>query len=102
MNPSVEEHVRGLVGDDREKIVRFIFKGVVEGLVYLHDTEKIANRDIKPENIVFATKENGTNKAEEDRAQITDFTTAVECPSDEDEVSGDSGTKVFMPPECFN
>ena len=66
----------------------FIFKGVVEGLVYLHDKKNMANRDIKPENIVFATKVYGTNYNHEDRAQITDFTTVVECPSPDYKVSG--------------
>ena len=88
INPKVEEHVKGLVGEDREKIVSFIFKGVVEGLVYLHDTKNMANRDIKPDNILFATKANGTNNTHEDRAQIADFTTVVECTSPDYQVSG--------------
>ena len=60
----------------------FIFRGVVEGLKYLHE-KNLANRDIKPENIVFATTKNGTNNTLEDRAQITDFTTVIECPNED-------------------
>ena len=68
INPKVEEHVKSIVGEDREKIVSFIFRGVVEGLVYLHDEKNMANRDIKPDNILFATKAHGTNNTHEDRA----------------------------------
>lgn len=47
--------VKSKVGDNAEKIISFIFKGVVDGLVYLHDNKNMANRDIKPDNILFAT-----------------------------------------------
>jgi serine/threonine protein kinase len=43
----------------------------------LHHPEiRVANRDIKPENIVFTTQAGGTNPSIRDRAQIVDFTTA--------------------------
>ena len=73
------ECVAQKVGDDREKIVAFIFKGVAEGVNYLHNVMRMANRDIKPENILFATNKHGTNNTHEDRAQIADFTTVVQC-----------------------
>ena len=71
------ECVAQKVGNDREKIVAFIFKGVAEGINYLHNALKMAHRDIKPDNILFATNQFGTNNTHEDRAQIADFTTVV-------------------------
>jgi len=61
----------------------------------------MANRDIKPDNILFATKENGTNPNYEDRAQIADFTTVVEIANENFTVNDKAGTLAFMPPECF-
>ena len=90
------------VGNDREKIVAFIFRGIAEGVNYLHNVMKMVNRDIKPDNILFATTKHGTNNTHEDRAQIADFTTVVECSSEDYEISGEAGTMAFMPPECFN
>ncbi len=55
LNPKVHESLKSRVGDDREQIIRFIFKDVMNGLLYLHDTLNLANRDIKPENILFTT-----------------------------------------------
>jgi len=60
----------------RERIARFIFTQVASGLEYLHEVALVANRDIKPDNILFTTKQGGTNIYSHDRAQITDFTTA--------------------------
>lgn len=102
INTRMVECVAQKVGNDREKIVAFIFKGVAEGVNYLHNVLKMANRDIKPENILFATNKHGTNNTHEDRAQIADFTTVVQCQSEEYEVSGEAGTMAFMAPECFN
>lgn len=64
----VYENVRDKVGDDRERIVQFIFKDIAKGLLYLHETANLANRDLKPENILFATTKGGTNNKLEDRA----------------------------------
>jgi len=61
----------------------------------------MANRDIKPDNILFATKKDGTNPNYEDRAQIADFTTVVEIFDDNFTVTDKAGTVAFMPPECF-
>ena len=57
-----------------ERVAMFIFSQVANGLEYLHYEALVANRDIKPENIMFTTKEGGTNIYSHDRAQITDFT----------------------------
>lgn len=62
---------------------------------------QMANRDIKPENILYTTQEGGTNPALPDRAQICDFTTVVECAADNLKVTGEAGSIAFMPPECF-
>ena len=58
-----------------ERVAMFIFQQVANGLQYLHEEAYVANRDIKPDNIMFTTKEGGTNIYSHDRAQITDFTT---------------------------
>ena len=66
---------------------------------------KIANRDIKPDNLLFTTKEGGTLNTMYDRAQITDFTIAIKLPeedTDEFTVSDLGGTKIFLAPECLN
>ena len=61
----------------KEKIVQFIFADVADGLRYLHHPElRVANRDIKPENIVFTTEAGGTSLNKRDRAMIVDFTTS--------------------------
>ena len=59
----------------KERVCRFLFSQIANGLEYLHFDALIANRDIKPENILFTTKLGGTNIYSHDRAQITDFTT---------------------------
>lgn len=70
-------------------------------MLYLHETMQFANRDIKPDNILFTTKENGTNCFLPDRAQIADFTTVVECKTPDFKVNDRAGTEAFSPPECF-
>ena len=87
----------------RERIAMFIFQQVAVGLEYLHETAFVANRDLKPDNILFATKSGGTNIYKHDRAQITDFTTVFKmCKDTADivKVSGFQGTPVFQAPEC--
>lgn len=62
----------------------------------------MANRDIKPENIVFTTLEGGTSVGLRDRAMIVDFTTAEKIPVGEEEtflVARDGGTVAFEAPE---
>ena len=68
----------------------------------MHDTAKLANRDIKPENILFATTAGGTNNVLEDRAQIADFTTVVDCSDPTVKVNDRAGTEAFSPPECVD
>ena len=82
--------------------MKFIFCQISEGLQYLHDTAKVANRDLKPDNMLFTTKEGGTDNRLYDRAQITDFTTAIKLPDDNPDdclVSDSAGTKLFEAPE---
>jgi len=45
----------------KEQVVQYLFKGVAQGLFYLHETMNFANRDIKPDNILFTTQKGGTN-----------------------------------------
>ena len=69
----------------------------------MHNTALVANRDLKPCNMLFATQAGGTNVKLYDRAQITDFTTAIKLPKDDTNnffVSDRVGTKPFEAPEC--
>ena len=59
----------------------------------------MANRDLKPENMLFTTKEGGTDNRLYDRAQITDFTTALKVPDDDAFITDSGGTKLFEAPE---
>jgi serine/threonine protein kinase len=43
---------------------------------YMHDVAHVVNRDIKPENMLFMTYQDGTDH-KGDRAQIADFTTVI-------------------------
>ena len=82
--------------------MKFIFCQIAEGLEYLHDTALVANRDLKPDNMLFTTKEGGTDNRLYDRAQITDFTTAIKLPEENPDdlmISDSAGTKLFEAPE---
>ena len=88
----------------RERVARFIFSQVANGLEYLHYDALVANRDIKPENILFTTKEGGTNIYSHDRAQITDFTTVFQLHKDTADIvqiSGKQGSPAFLAPESI-
>lgn len=63
---------------------------------YMHDVANIVNRDIKPDNMLFMTQVDGTDR-KGDRAQIADFTTVIRgAEGDSDfKVSGDMGTMCF-------
>ena len=90
-NPKVEASLRKFVSEnpgfgsscrsEHERICKRLFQQVAAGLRYLHETANVVNRDIKPENILYATQEFGTNPSLEDRAQLADFTTGIELPS---------------------
>lgn len=101
LNQKMVDVVGPKVGNSKEGVVRYVFKQVACGIQYLHTVVKMANRDIKPDNILFATKENGTNPNYEDRAQIADFTTVVEIMNENFTANDKAGTLAFMPPECF-
>jgi hypothetical protein len=49
---------------------------------YMHDVAHVVNRDIKPENMLFMTYQDGTDH-KGDRAQIADFTTVIQCPDND-------------------
>jgi len=88
----------------RERIARFIFTQVANGLEYLHDVAFVANRDLKLDNILFTTKEGGTNIYSHDRAQITDFTTAFKftrSTANTVRVANRQGTTCYLAPEVF-
>lgn len=52
------------------------------GLLYMHEKAHTVNRDIKPDNMLYATKKNGTDIYSHDRAQISDFTLGITLPKD--------------------
>ena len=83
---------------DNERVMKFIFCQIAQGVEYLH-TQNVANRDLKPENMLFTTKEGGTDNRLFDRAQITDFTTALKVPDEDSMISDSAGTKLFEAPE---
>ena len=88
-----------------ERVAMFIFSQVANGLEYLHYEALVANRDIKPENIMFTTKEGGTNNYSHDRAQITDFTTVFKLKAETADIvkiSGKQGSPAYMAPESIN
>jgi serine/threonine protein kinase len=76
-DPGLKKEYAPFCKNMKEKIVQFIFADVASGLRYLHHPElRVANRDIKPENIVFTTEDGGTSLNKRDRAMIVDFTTS--------------------------
>lgn len=88
----------------RERIVKFIFSQIADAIRYLHEDAKLANRDIKPDNILFTTMEGGTNNGKPDRAQLTDFTTVFRLNKDDPHatrINDRSGTMCFWAPEMF-
>lgn len=36
-----------------ERVARFFFKSLIDGVSYLHQTEMVAHRDLKPENLLL-------------------------------------------------
>ena len=86
----------------KEKVCKFLFSQVAQGIQYMHETALVVNRDIKPENMLFTTQEGGTNIYLPDRVQITDFTTVIKLPEENPDdfyISGAQGTKIFEAPE---
>lgn len=74
-----------------EEVGKYIFKGALKGLEYLHG-EYIAHRDIKPDNIFFS--KHG------DAAKLGDFTVSVKMfDADDKTLSSKAGTSIFMAPE---
>lgn len=53
----------------KEKVAQFIFADVAQGIKYLHHPGvRVANRDIKPENIVFTSEKGSSAIGKRDRA----------------------------------
>lgn len=80
----------------RERVSKYIFYQIASGMQYMHEVANVVNRDIKPDNMLFMTSQDGTDH-KGDRAQIADFTTVLQCPENDPEfkISGDMGTPVF-------
>lgn len=83
-----------------EKVAKYLFYQIANGMCYMHDVANVVNRDIKPDNMLFLSQTDGTDR-KGDRAQIADFTTTLKVPKDDSEfkVSGDMGTFTFLAPE---
>lgn len=74
-----------------EEQIRSVAKGLVNGLIYLHNNG-IVHRDIKPENILLD---------ETNQAVIGDLGKAKRLTCEEqDQACGTEGTMYFMPPEA--
>lgn len=83
---------------DLEKVAKFIFSQIAQGLKYLHNEAKVGHRDLKPENILYFSK---AEPHEDDRVKIGDYTVATEFEGDDKLVHGESGTLPFLAPEVF-
>lgn len=81
-----------------EKVTKFIFRQVAQGLKYLHCDMKIAHRDLKPENILYYSK---AEPNEDDRVKIGDYTVAMQLNGDDKLITGEAGTLPFLAPEVF-
>jgi [calcium/calmodulin-dependent protein kinase] kinase len=74
-----------------EAISRVMFMQLAEALVYLHDEHNMIHRDLKLENILFATKSHCL--------KVTDFTVAREVAPGAKAFDCE-GTPAFTAPEC--
>ncbi|KRX01737.1 Protein kinase-like domain [Pseudocohnilembus persalinus] len=88
-----EENEQKLV----EKICKIIFFQIFKGVQYLHNQRNIANRDIKPDNIL-CQKQNSDNLQFED-IKLADFSTAVQLEKQNEIVNDCQGTAGIRPPE---
>lgn len=77
----------------REEEVAAIMKGVLQGLIYLHDTVNVIHRDIKPENMLIS------NLNDLSQIKLIDFGLAVEYTKDNIMDFAKCGTTLYMPPE---
>ncbi len=76
-NPSLKKEYAPFISNIKEKVVQCMFADIADGIKYLHHPNlRVANRDIKPENIVYTTEDGGTAVGKRDRAMIVDFTTS--------------------------
>lgn len=66
----------------KERIARFLFMGLAEGLDYLHETAQVVHRSIKLPSLVFATKYDSTDRSRPDRGQIANLKHVFELPVD--------------------
>ena len=73
-----------------EYVTKRIFKDVISGVEYLHSSN-FAHRDIKPDNILFSTRD--------DKAKLSDFSVSCALDTKEDRGFNCEGTIAFTAPE---
>jgi serine/threonine protein kinase len=79
--------------DVKNKICKILFKQIFSGLIYIHQ-HNIAHLDIKPENIVFNSKDS--------QAKIIDFSISTILNRNENYTNSPGGSIHFQAPEIFN
>ena len=73
--------------DKVEEISKYVFRHIVEALVYLHEQTNIVHRDIKPDNILFSTQDGNV--------KITDFTVSKQLIPGQEVCYDTEGTAAF-------
>lgn len=76
----------------KSKLAKFIFPQILKGLNYIHQN-KVAHLDIKPDNIVFSSKDN--------LCKIIDFSHSFFIQSKSDYINIPGGSIHFQAPELF-
>ncbi|KRX08302.1 Rab-GTPase-TBC domain [Pseudocohnilembus persalinus] len=77
-----------------ERIAKVLFKQVLQGIQYLHK-HNIANRDIKPQNILFKSYD----ETKDGYIKIADFSTAKMFENKDQKTDQNCGTPGFQSPE---
>ena len=82
----------GQMGLPEEEVAK-IMKGLFRGLNYLHETQNIIHRDIKPDNIIIGSHKDLT------KVKLVDFGLAVQNQLDTIMDFAKCGTFLYKPPE---
>jgi len=77
----------------REEECAKIMQGIFKGVQYLHDEMDLIHRDMKPENLLMASR------SDLSKVKIIDFGLAINFKLKKLEDEGKGGTLKYMPPE---